>query len=498
MKKEFPKILLYNTLTRRKEEFQPGQTGHVSIYCCGITTNGACHVGHARAFVVFDVIFRILKSLGYKVHFVRNLTDIDDKVITRAHEKGITTIELAKENIHSFHEDAKALKLLEPTQEPRATEHIEEICELIQKLLKEEMAYEVNGEVFYSVKKFKDYGKLSSKKIDDLQAGARIEIGERKKDPLDFVLWKPSKEGEPSWKSPWGKGRPGWHIECSAMSQKYLGKTFDIHGGGLDLIFPHHENEIAQSEAAYHVPLAKYWVHNGLVYLGKDKMSKSEGNIVSVKEFLKRYGAEVLRFWVLTNHYRSPLGFTQTHIKDAIVGLERFYKTSILIDEMLDKLALNKEKNFQKPSVLEEGLLQDVQNLYPKFQKSLLDDFNTAAAIGYVFELIRRLNHYLLDKKLRESTLTETICRNADNVFSEISTLLGIFEEDPRSYLPRLYDLLLPESMTRDKVDELIEERNAARLAKNWSRADEIRKHLCDLKIVLEDAAEGTTWRVEV
>ncbi len=492
---QIPELTIYNTLTRKKDKFEPLHEGKVSIYCCGITAYGPSHVGHARAFVVFDVIYRFFNFLGYKVKFVRNFTDVDDKIIQRAHEEKSSSLEVAKKNIHQFHEDARALKLLQPTEEPRATEHIEEICEIIEHLLEKDMAYEVDGEIFYSVKKFKDYGKLSQKKIDELQAGARIEIGEKKKDPLDFVLWKPSKEGEPSWDSPWGRGRPGWHIECSAMSQKYLGKTFDIHGGGADLIFPHHENEIAQSEAANGKLLAHYWMHNGLVNLGKEKMSKSLGNIVTVREFLKKYSAEVLRLWVLSNHYRSPLGFSQTYVADAIIRLERFYKTAFLINEQLRKI---KDEKLQQPTAEEEGLVTDIRMLKDRFRDAMLDDFNSAKGIGYVFEVVRRLNQYLNKKDFKASELTKTLLEDAKKIFSSIGDVLGIFQEDPKIYLPRLYEQLLPENVTREKVEDLIRERNQAREKKDWKRADDIRKELTSYQITLEDSSQGTTWRIQL
>ncbi|MBI2609073.1 MAG: cysteine--tRNA ligase [Deltaproteobacteria bacterium] len=491
--KTFPDLYIYNTMSRKKEKFEPLHAGKVSIYCCGITTNGFTHVGHARAFIVFDVIVRFLKQLGYKVNFVRNLTDIDDKVIAKAHEEGLSSIELAKKYIHQFHEDAKALKLLDPTQEPRATEHIEEICVMIEKLLKKELAYEVDGEIFYSIRKFKDYGKLSKKNIEDLESGARIEIGEKKKDPLDFVLWKPAKEGEPSWDSPWGRGRPGWHIECSAMSQKYLGKTFDIHGGGADLIFPHHENEIAQSEGALEHIFANYWLHNGLVNFGVEKMSKSLGNIITVSEFLKNYDAEVMRLWVLSNHYRSPLGFSHVHVRDAVLGLERFYKTALLIDKLLQS---EEKKGHPEASNEEEGLLKDISLLEERFLAAMLDDFNTAKALGSVFEVIRRLNQYLNQKNFTESTLTREILTKTKTSFDMVSQVLGIFEENPEIKLASLYELLLPENITKEEVEKLIQERNQARAERNWKRADQIRDKLLSQKIVLEDNRGGTTWRV--
>ena len=493
--KEFPELFIYNTLSGKEEKFVPVNPGHVSMYCCGVTVYAPCHVGHARAFIVFDVIYRFLQSLGYKVKFVRNFTDIDDKIINKAHEKGMVSLELAKENIHFFHEDAKALKLRTPTEEPRATEHIEEIVELIEKLIQKDFAYEVDGEIFYKVKKFKGYGKLSGKNVEELQAGARIEIGEKKKDPLDFVLWKPSKEGEPSWDAPRGRGRPGWHIECSAMSQKYLGKTFDIHGGGADLIFPHHENEIAQSEAAYEVPFATYWLHNGLVNLGKEKMSKSLGNIVTVNEFLKKYSAEVLRIWVLASHYRSPLGFSPVHIRDAVVRLERFYRTKELIENILSQSAPN---NPPSPSTEEEGLFADIKLLQTRFQEAMLDDFNSVKAIGNIFEVIRSLNQYLQNKNFKESALTRDILKEAKKIFSHIADVLGIFEEDPKTYLPKLYEQLLPENITREHIEARISERKQAREAKNWKLSDQIRDELGGHNIVLEDSSQGTTWRVSV
>ena len=318
-------LKIFNTLSGNKEEFVPLKAGEVRMYVCGVTVYDSCHIGHARALLTFDVVYRYLKFLGYRVVFVRNFTDVDDKIIQRAREQGTSTEVVAKKYIEEFYHDSAALGLLPPSREPRATEHIPDIIVLISRLEQKGLAYRVNGDVFFSVERFPGYGKLSRRRTEELEAGARVEIDERKKSPLDFSLWKSAKEGEPFWESPWGKGRPGWHIECSAMSTKYLGQPFDIHGGGRDLVFPHHENEIAQSEAALDSPLARYWIHNELLQINQHKMSKSLGNFYTIREILDRYDAAALRQFFLTSHFRSPIDFTEQGLEEAAKGVERIY-----------------------------------------------------------------------------------------------------------------------------------------------------------------------------
>ena len=492
--KEFPELFIYNTLSGKEEKFVPVNPGHVSMYCCGVTVYAPCHVGHARAFIVFDVIYRFLQSLGYKVKFVRNFTDIDDKIINKAHEKGMVSLELAKENIHFFHEDAKALKLRTPTEEPRATEHIEEIVELIEKLIQKDFAYEVDGEIFYKVKKFKGYGKLSGKNVEELQAGARIEIGEKKKDPLDFVLWKPSKEGEPSWESPWGKGRPGWHLECSVMSTKYLSETFDIHGGGVDLIFPHHENEIAQSQACSGKVPVKYWVHNAHVLFGKEKMSKSLGNVILVHEFLKKYPAEVLRFILLSNHYRSELEFSEPVIQESVVAVERVYKTLKLV-----KAQLKLEAKALDPINIK--LKESVEKLWEKVEQAMENDLNTAESFGIVFEGVRAINSYLKDLKpkhwgIEGKKVFETFLKSME----KFSQIFGLFQEEPEIFLKdlrgKLLNLLSP--LQEKEILKFIQDRTQARKEKDFQKADQIREDLKKNNIILEDGPLGTDWNVKV
>ena len=376
-------VRVYNTMTGQKEDFVPLTPGNVGIYWCGVTVYDRIHIGHTRAFIVLDVIYRYLKHKGLKVSVVRNHTDIDDKIIKRGLESGVDPLKLAKENIKLLEEDCAGLNLLHPTVEPKATEHIPQMINMISALIEKGHAYVVDGDVFYKVRSFPEYGKLSKKKIDELEVGARIAIDEKKKDALDFGLWKASKPGEPKWKSPWGEGRPGWHIECSSMAQKYLGETFDIHGGGRDLIFPHHENEIAQSEGTTNKPFAKYWIHNGLINLGKEKMSKSLGNIITTHELLKRYPAEVIRFFILSSHYRSPVDFSEQLMNQAVVALERLYDAMELIQEKLKMNVL--------PGEISEGgeeVAELSSTLKDKFIKAMDDDFNTAQALGYMFELV--------------------------------------------------------------------------------------------------------------
>ncbi|MGH7846125.1 MAG: cysteine--tRNA ligase, partial [Candidatus Binatia bacterium] len=359
-------LRIYNTLSGTKESFVPINPGQLRMYVCGVTVYDDCHVGHARSLVTFDIIVRYLRFLGYDVTFVRNFTDVDDKIIQRAREQGITAKELAEKYIQSFYRDTTALGLVAPNYEPRATEHISEMVALIQRLEERRAAYQVGGDVFFAVERFPAYGKLSRKKLDELEAGARVEVDERKRHPVDFALWKKSKEDEPFWNSPWGNGRPGWHIECSAMSSKYLGQPFDIHGGGLDLIFPHHENEIAQSEAAHDTPFVRYWMHHGLVTINQEKMSKSLGNIATIQEVLERADAAALRHYFLASQYRSPLDFSDQGLEEAGKALDRIYETF----ERVERLAPANHRTQASPEILDA------------FREAMDDDFNTPKALA--------------------------------------------------------------------------------------------------------------------
>ncbi|NPA24438.1 MAG: cysteine--tRNA ligase [Deltaproteobacteria bacterium] len=471
---------IYNSLNRRKEEFEPLSPGKVGLYACGVTVYDLCHIGHARSLVVFDVIYRYLRYRGYEVTFVRNFTDIDDKIINRSNERGISWKELADKYIDEFYVDMDRLGLLRPTVEPRATDHIGEIIALVRCLEEKGLAYEVDGDVYYRLQGFKGYGKLSGKNVDDLLSGARVEVDDRKESPLDFALWKKSKPGEPSWPSPWGEGRPGWHIECSAMSQKYLGETFDIHGGGKDLIFPHHENEIAQSEGATGKPLARFWVHNGFVNIDQEKMSKSLGNFLTIRELLEEVHPEVLRFFVISSHYRSPIDFSKENVAVAAAGLERLYQSL----ERLDEKAAGGDPGPESP--LDERLSIWRQ----EFIAAMDDDFNSAAAVAVLFEASKEINRWL--DEAGDGVVAPAAARVAA-AFRELGQVLGLFSETPDAFLQRSSGD--GDELAAEEIEKLISERAAARKAKNWAEADRIRDLLDEQGVVLKDGPEGTRWQ---
>jgi cysteinyl-tRNA synthetase len=491
-------IKLYNTLTKKKEIFEPLSEGRASIYVCGITAYDVCHIGHARSAVVFDVITRYLRYRGYDVTYVKNFTDIDDKIIVKANAEGKTIFEISEKYIKEHDEDMDVLRIARPTFVPRATEHIDGMISLISVLLDKGIAYEVGGDVYYAVEKFAGYGKLSGRSLEDMMAGARIDVSEKKNNPLDFALWKASKAGEPWWESPWGRGRPGWHIECSVMSQHFLGETFDIHGGGEDLIFPHHENEIAQSEGATGKPLANYWVYNGFVTVSGEKMSKSLGNFFTVKDILKSYHPEVLRLFVLQSHYKSPVDFSDESLADARMGMERFYTTLNAINEALSHCGDFSGITGEKLSAKDSDVYAKIASLPERFADAMDDDFNTPRAIGYIFDAVRIVNGYLADEK---SPLTPESCFVLDKVKKDVletGGVLGIFFDDPDDYFRQDRDReAAKRGLDVKDIERLIEERRAARLAKDWKRADEIRRVLADKKIILRDAPAGTTWKVE-
>jgi cysteinyl-tRNA synthetase len=478
-------LRVYNTLSGSKEEFVPLNPGKVGMYVCGVTVYDHCHIGHARANVVFDMIYRYLQAKGFEVNYVRNYTDIDDKIINRANRDGVAYNEISERFIKEFDSDMARLMLELPTHQPKATEHIPEIIAIVQKLIDKEFAYQSGSDVFFCVEKFDPYLKLSKRNLEDMQAGARIEVDERKRHPMDFALWKGAKPGEPYWESPWGQGRPGWHIECSAMSMKYLGETFDIHGGGKDLIFPHHENEIAQSEAANGKPFVKYWLHNGFVNINAEKMSKSLGNFFTIKEVLDRYDAEVLRFFLLSAHYRSPIDFSDQNLKDAELGLERIYKALVSIDERLSG-----GEDFA-PSEESAELEEKCQAIAGRFTEAMDDDFNTALALGHLFDVVRSIN------KVVPVTPKELLERVKEAV-AAISRVLGVCDSNPASFLQRLKDRKTSEmELSVEEIERLIAERAEARKAKNFQRSDEIRNQLLERDIVLLDTAQGTTWKVK-
>ncbi|MCE5195362.1 MAG: cysteine--tRNA ligase [Nitrospiraceae bacterium] len=481
---------IYNTLTGEKEEFIPLTKNKVNMYVCGVTVYDNCHIGHARSAIVFDVIQRYLRHKGFDVTFVRNFTDIDDKIINRAKKENIPWNEISKKYTEEFYKDMDALGIARADVEPKATEHIKEIIDIVNGLINKGFAYEKKGSVYFEVDKFSGYGKLSKRDKDDMMAGARVEIDETKKNPMDFALWKASKEGEPFWESPWGKGRPGWHIECSAMSLKHLGEGFDIHGGGADLIFPHHENEIAQSEAFTGKPFAKYWVHNGFITIDKEKMSKSLGNFFTIKEVLGKYDAEVVRFFLLSTHYRSPIEFSDKILKEAEISIDRYYTTLLRIKEFLGKPSAGDRSSAAAKS------FEDLVNSFDeKFHSAMDDDFNTALALGHMFELIREVNIFL-DKKPQDKKSSELI-KKAKKALADAGKVLNIFSrthDEWRNALMKSKEINLSE---QDVID-MIQKRNEARQKKDWQASDIIRKELEEKGIILEDIKDGTSWRVKV
>jgi len=471
---------LFNDLTRKKEEFIPIKPGHVSFYSCGPTVYDFFHIGNARPFIVFDVLRRWLEHAGYKVTFVQNFTDIDDKMIHRAHKEGITVAELAERFIAEYNKDADALGIRRPDVAPRATDHIPEIIATIQRIISNGHAYESNGDVYFDIKSWPKYGSLCKQNLEDLEAGARIEPGEKKKDPLDFALWKAEKPGEPSWPSPWGNGRPGWHIECSAMSSKYLGDNIDIHSGGVDLMFPHHENEAAQSEAASDSgkPFVNYWLHNGFLLIDSEKMAKSLGNFVTARDALKRYPPLAIRFFMLSAHYRSPINFTPESLEQSAAGVERLRNCRSDLDFAARTRA--GESDFDVA-----GFESQLEKLHKDFSDAMNDDFNTAAAMGILFDAV-----YLINTSLKENeTLPEKFFTLSKNALDEYDSILGVIGSD---------DAETEHDEESAEIERLIQERAEARKAKNFARSDEIRDSLKARGIVLEDTPQGTKWKREL
>jgi cysteinyl-tRNA synthetase len=458
-------LKIYNSLTRTKEEFKPIVPGKVGMYVCGITVYDLCHIGHARFMLVFDTVVRYLRSRDYEVNYIRNITDIDDKIINRANENGEDIDALTTRYIEAMNEDTEALFMLRPDHEPRATEHIDQIIQIIEQLIEKDYAYAAdNGDVYFAVNNYSDYGQLSGKKIDELRAGERVAVDEGKKDPLDFVLWKSSKPNEPSWDSPWGPGRPGWHIECSAMSIHALGEEFDIHGGGQDLQFPHHENEIAQSCCATDKGFARLWMHNGFVRVDDEKMSKSLDNFFTVREVLKKFQAEVIRFFILSSHYRSQLNYSDIHLEEAKASLEGLY------------IALRDIPATDDDSTNESFI--------DRFNEVMDDDFNTPKAFALLHELAREINR-ASDKS------SEEVAKLA-NTLRYIGSLLGLLQSDPAEYLQSGAG---EEGLSSDEIDDLINQRTEARKNKDFAESDRIRDLLSNNGIALEDNTEGTTWR---
>jgi cysteinyl-tRNA synthetase len=467
-------LRIFSTLSGEKEDFAPLTPGEVRMYVCGVTVYDSSHVGHARSLLTFDAIYRYLIFCGYRVRFVRNFTDVDDKIINKANDQKSSCEAITDRYIEEFYRDAQSLGLLAPSLEPRATLHIAEIIALIQKLEERQLAYRVDGDVFFSVSGFPGYGKLSRKRIDELEAGARVEIDERKKSPLDFALWKSSKFGEPSWESPWGPGRPGWHIECSAMSSKYLGQPFDIHGGGRDLTFPHHENEIAQSEGAFGLPLARYWMHNGLLTVNGEKMSKSLGNYFTIQEILQEHDAVALRQLFLASHYRSPSDFSKEALHEAGRAADRIYETI----ERIACSGINRQNRVADASLL------------GSFREEMDDDFNTPRALALIFDEVRSLNR-LLDAKKNDGAAERALA------LETMCNALGLLQDAPEAFFSRKKARWLRQLGSSDEeVQKAIAARDQARMDKNWHEADRIRNELLAKGIVVEDSRGGTTWKV--
>ena len=473
---------IYDSAQRKLVEFHPINDNKVGMYVCGVTVYDYCHVGHARSAVAFDIIYRYLEYKGYDVTFVKNFTDVDDKIIKRANERNTSSKAVAEKYIDEYYKDMEAIGIKRPTYEPKATDHIKEIINLVQRLLDKGYAYEIDGDVYYSVEKFKEYGKLSHRNIDELKSGARIEIDERKKSPLDFALWKRSKENEPAWDSPWGMGRPGWHIECSAMSMKYLGESFDIHGGGEDLIFPHHENEIAQSQAATDKEFAKYWIHNAFVKINKEKMSKSLGNFFTIRDILKQFKGEELRYFLLTAHYRSPLDFSFEGLEAAREALNRFYNFMLRIK----KFSLSNDNFLQESDDLRSAVL----NMINFFEESMDSDFNVPKTMGYIFHIVRLFNTYLDECEENSQNADKILVENFLENIAKISEVLGIFVSNEKKWFSQI-------DIDEQWIESMIAARNEARKLKDFKKADDIRNELYSKDIILEDSKNGTQWKIK-
>ena len=488
------RMKIFNTLTGNKEDFVPLVPGKISMYACGVTVYDYCHIGHARSAIVFDIMSRYFRYKGFDISFARNFTDIDDKIIRRANEEGIPWNAVSEKYISEYYTDMDALGVARADIEPKATEHIIEMITVIKGLIEKGYAYEIqdgeNKSVYFSVEKFAEYGKLSKKDPKDLLSGARVSVDERKRSPLDFALWKASKEGEPWWESPWGKGRPGWHIECTAMSIKHLGASIDIHGGGADLIFPHHENEIAQSEAYTGKPFARYWVHNGFITIDKEKMSKSLGNFFTIRDILDKYDPEVIRLFLLSSHYRSPIEFSHELLRDTESSLDRYYSTVSRMDDFIAQPPAAGNSSSHGCSL--ETMLSEFKT---RFEEAMDDDFNTALALGLVFELVREINR-CLDLRPSGSEAVRLIGR-AKDALKIASSVLNLFRRTPHTWnLELLKVKKIP--LSESDIEENISERKAARENKDWAKADAVRKQLEDSGILLEDKKNETAWKIKI
>ena len=460
---------IYNTLTRQKEEFIPVNEGKVKMYSCGPTVYNYFHIGNARPFLFFDVVRRYFEFLDYKVTYVQNITDVDDKLIDQSKKEKKPVEEIAQHYIQAFYEDLEALEIRKVDIQPKATEHIQDMIQLIMKLEDKGIAYEINGDVYFSVDSFPKYGNLARKKVDDLLAGVRIEKNNQKKHSADFTLWKAAKPGEPKWDSPWGEGRPGWHSECVVMSQKYLGETFDIHGGGTDLIFPHHENEIAQAEAAYDKPFVKYWMHNGYLNIEGEKMSKSLNNFFTARDILKKYSAEAIRFFFLSKHYRSPIDFKESIIKESEVAVKGFYQAL-------------RSLNYQEISDEKLEVNDEIKDIIDSFKTAMNDDFNTAKALAVLFDVTKKINQDKLEIKSRQQYA---------HLLVKLGKILGFFHNLKGKLSSNI------DNLAEDLVNLLIQYRDNSKKEKNWNFADQIRKDLHSLGICLKDTKDGTKWELE-
>jgi cysteinyl-tRNA synthetase len=481
-------LRVHNTATRTKEDFIPLRDGEVGMYVCGVTVYDLCHIGHARSAIVFDVLVKYLRSRGFRVTYVRNFTDVDDKIIDRAKQLGKEPKALAEEYIQAFYDDMGKLGILNADKEPRATEHIQGMIDMIVTLISKGFAYVEGTDVFYSVEKFPGYGELSGRRLEDMKAGSRIAVDEKKRHPMDFVLWKGAKPGEPRWPSPWGPGRPGWHMECSVMSNHFLGSSFDIHGGGEDLLFPHHENERAQSIAANGGRFARYWIHNGFVTVESEKMSKSLGNFLTIRDALHIYHPEVLRFFLLSKHYRSPLDFSKSAVLGLQAGLVRIYRTLQRLDQLIgpdkDKGTVPVSSSLSAP---------EKDSFLDQFVQAMDDDLNTSNAIALLFEKVKEMNK-TMDSPLDDSSKAGLSLERRQLYLA--AAVLGFLHEEPEPFFEAL--AASTQEADSEEIEKLIEERKSARKNKDWAGADAIRQRLKDMGIVLEDGPKGTTWRYDL
>ena len=484
-------IKLYDTRLRQKVDFEPVEPGKVAMYVCGPTVYNRIHIGNARTFISFDMIRRYLAWRGFDVTFVQNVTDVDDKIIKRANDEGVSSTEIAETYIAAYHEDMDRLGVMRADIEPKATEHIQEMLNLTERLIEDGKAYATpSGDVYFRVRSFPGYGKLSGRTPDELRSGARVTPGDEKEDPLDFALWKSAKPGEPYWESPWGRGRPGWHIECSAMSEKYIPLPLDIHGGGLDLIFPHHENEIAQTEAALGKPLANIWMHNGFVQVDSEKMSKSLGNFKTIRDILETYLPETLRYFLAGKHYRSPIDFSLDTMDESERSQKRVYECLRETDK-----ALAREK--WKPGAAPAELTQELEEQDKAFMEALEDDVNTAAALGHLFNMVRIAGRVLEDKKLRASEGGRDLLARFREATTRWDALLGLFNQEPETFLASLREIRARRrGLDMNKVVELLRERQEARAAKDFARSDAVRDELAALGVEVRDTPEGPVWDI--